>query len=71
MLRLSPNLFKVQNGSVSLVLANVPALEEVPESRKALMERQALREEQERDKEEQKCERLEGLRAAFPRRPTT
>jgi hypothetical protein len=75
LLKLFADLFRVQKGSVSLVVANVPAPVEVVETREERMDRlfresQARREESDRAREERQRARLRGLRSAYPERPT-
>ena len=74
LLKLFQDLFKVAAGSVSLVVANVPApVVEAPETREQRMDRlfqesQQRQEEADRKREGKKRQRLAGLRSAYPDR---
>ena len=75
LLKLFPDLFRIQESSVSIVTAAAPAPVEVVESREQRMDRlfqesQARREEADRRREEKKRERLAGLREAYAERPS-
>jgi hypothetical protein len=71
-LKLFADLFKVQRGVVSLVVANIPTPVEVVETREERMDRepQARREEADRARDEKQRARLSGLRAAYPEKLT-